>query len=194
MRFLDSVAVLLLLSALVVYGQDHAQEQGGQPIQQDHQQTTNQQEHVQVQQEQGQDTSHNATPAKDPMKLVKDAQHIKEHLKDEYGFTDEQADKYLKQYDAQTQFFLMHDYDNNTKLDGLELLKSMTHHHEDDEEGVEHENTDQTDTLVEFVDMVMRDQDVNDDGFIDYPEYISYYTKFDKESATPPTSDPPVAP
>ena len=29
----------------------------------------------------------------------------------------------------------MHDYDNNTKLDGLELLKSMTHHHEDDEEG-----------------------------------------------------------
>ena len=69
------------------------------------------------------------------------------------------------------------------------FLKNNFHH-----SGVEHENTDQTDTLVEFVDMVMRDQDVNDDGFIDYPEYISYYTKFDKESATPPTSDPPVAP
>ena len=27
--------------------------------------------------------------------------------------------------------------------------------------------------------MVMKDQDLNDDGFIDYPEYISYYTKFD---------------
>ena len=29
----------------------------------------------------------------------------------------------------------MHDYDNNTKLDGLELLKSMTHHHDEDDHG-----------------------------------------------------------
>ena len=29
----------------------------------------------------------------------------------------------------------MHDYDNNTKLDGLELLKSMTHHHDDEPNG-----------------------------------------------------------
>ena len=28
----------------------------------------------------------------------------------------------------------MHDYDNNTKLDGLELLKSMTHFHEHDDD------------------------------------------------------------
>lgn len=28
----------------------------------------------------------------------------------------------------------MHDYDNNTKLDGLELLKSMTHFHDDHED------------------------------------------------------------
>lgn len=28
--------------------------------------------------------------------------------------------------------------------------------------------------------MVMKDQDLNDDGFIDYPEYINYYTKFEK--------------
>ena len=39
---------------------------------------------------------------------------------------------FFQKYDAQTQFFLMHDYDNNTKLDGLELLKSMTHHHDED--------------------------------------------------------------
>lgn len=28
----------------------------------------------------------------------------------------------------------MHDYDNNTKLDGLELLKSMTHFHDEHED------------------------------------------------------------
>ena len=35
----------------------------------------------------------------------------------------------------------MHDYDNNTKLDGLELLKSMTHFHDEHEdEGHQKEN------------------------------------------------------
>ena len=55
--------------------------------------------------------------------------------------------------------------------------------------GDHHDNTDQTDTLVEFVDMVMKDQDLNDDGYIDYPEYISYYTKFDKDQAQHETHD-----
>lgn len=90
----------------------------------------------------------------------------------------------LKEYDAQTQFFVMHDYDKNTKLDGLELLKSMTHnHHGDDSAGhhdEEHDKEDSTDTLVEFVDMILKDQDYNNDGYIDYPEYINYYSKFDK--------------
>lgn len=42
--------------------------------------------------------------------------------------------QFSQEYDAQTQFFVMHDYDNNTKLDGLELLKSMTHFHEEHED------------------------------------------------------------
>ncbi len=55
------------------------------------------------------------------------------------------------------------------------------------------DSSDQTDTLVEFVDMVMKDQDVNDDGYVDYPEYISYYTKFDKDTHSEVSTDPPVA-
>ena len=41
---------------------------------------------------------------------------------------------------------------------------------------------DNTDTLVEFVDMILKDQDYNHDGYIDYPEYISYYSKYDTKS------------
>ena len=41
--------------------------------------------------------------------------------------------------------------------------------------------------------MVMKDQDVNDDGYVDYPEYISYYTKFDKDTHSEVSTDPPVA-
>lgn len=29
--------------------------------------------------------------------------------------------------------------------------------------------------------MILKDQDYNKDGYIDYPEYISYYTKFENE-------------
>ena len=54
----------------------------------------------------------------------------------------------------------------------------------------EHSTEDQTDTLVEFVDMVMKDQDLNDDGFIDYPEYINYYTKFDRGNGDSPATSP----
>jgi len=133
----------------------------------------------------------NGQQKRDPMTLIKDSQHIKEHLRSEYGFSEQQADDYLKKYDAQTQFFVMHDYDNNTKLDGLELLKSMTHHHEEgSHDDDEHSTEDQTDTLVEFVDMVMKDQDLNDDGFIDYPEYINYYTKFDRGNGDSPATSP----
>merc|ERR1712062_57174 len=123
---------------------------------------------------------------KDPFKFAKDVSHIRQHLMEQYGFNDKQADQYLKEYDAQTQFFVLHDYDKNTKLDGLELLKSMTHYHDDHEDAGGHhdhdEESDNTDTLVEFVDMILKDQDYNNDGYIDYPEYINYYAKFDKSN------------
>eukprot|EP00794_Sanderia_malayensis_P016814 gene16814-18510_t len=173
MKVPDRIALFTLLYCVLLLQQIDAQQLDA-PAAGEQQQ----QEQAKTQDEQ-KDAS---TSDRDPRKLVKDVQHIKEHLKEEYGFNDEQAEKYLQQYDAQTQFFLMHDYDNNTKLDGLELLKSMSHHHDEDESTEGKDETDQTDTLVEFVDMVMKDQDVNDDGFIDYPEYISYYTKFDKDA------------
>ena len=34
------------------------------------------------------------------------------------------------------QFFLMHDYDNNSRLDGLELLKGLSDHEHNEKEGI----------------------------------------------------------
>ena len=70
------------------------------------------------------------------------------------------------------------------------LLCPYLHFHFSYSTGEDHSAEDQTETLVEFVDMVMKDQDLNDDGFIDYPEYINYYTKFDKVDDAPPASQP----
>merc|ERR1712151_410709 len=110
----------------------------------------------------------NITDTRDPLKFTKDTGHIREHLKSQYGFDDKRADQYLKEYDAQTQFFVMHDYDGNTKLDGLELFKSMSHYHDENDpdtdghhHGAENEPENTEDTLVEFVDMILKDQDYN---------------------------------
>ena len=129
----------------------------------------------------GHDNKDGENKLKDRYNFVKDSDHIREHLKSQYGFDDKQANEYLKEHDTQTQFFVMHDYDKNTKLDGLELLKSMSHVHEHEEEGGNHDEAhtepDNTETLIEFVDMILKDQDFNNDGYIDYPEYVNYYSK-----------------
>lgn len=41
----------------------------------------------------------------------------------------------LKETKSEVQFFLMHDYDNNSKLDGLEILQGLSHHEHSQEEG-----------------------------------------------------------
>ena len=41
--------------------------------------------------------------------------------------------------------------------------------------------------------MILKDQDFNKDGYIDYPEYISYYTKFEaKNNEETATAAPPA--
>uniref|UniRef100_A0A182QEU0 EF-hand domain-containing protein n=1 Tax=Anopheles farauti TaxID=69004 RepID=A0A182QEU0_9DIPT len=76
-------------------------------------------------------------------------------------------------------YFKMHDSDNNNKLDGCELIKSLIHWHADDDSvGHQEEQTtapprpEYTDQQLEdIVDSVLRMMDVNGDGFIDYAEY-----------------------
>ena len=116
-----------------------------------------------------------------------DIHHIKEHLKEDFGINDEKANKYLAEYDHETQFFMMHDYDKNGKLDGLEILTSHTHLHED-----EHVHTNGTDgssgsshgseaftdhEASEVIDEFLKRQDVNNNGYIEYPEYIVYFER-----------------
>lgn len=50
--------------------------------------------------------------------------HIAEHLD---GVVDQQ-DQYSEE-EMQFHYFKAHDYDNNNKLDGLELISALTHYH-----------------------------------------------------------------
>lgn len=69
----------------------------------------------------------------------------------------------------------MHDADNNNKLDGCELIKSLIHWHEQgsSESGAQGENKlFKDEELVQLIDPILSMDDSNNDGYIDYPEFI----------------------
>ncbi|XP_056424068.1 multiple coagulation factor deficiency protein 2 [Hyla sarda] len=97
--------------------------------------------------------------------VVHDKEHIMEHLE---GVV-QTPETEMSPQELQLHYFKMHDYDGNNLLDGLELATAISHVHK---EG----NNDQTQTiseseLISMIDDVLRDDDINNDGFIDYAEF-----------------------
>ncbi|NXD32131.1 MCFD2 protein, partial [Spelaeornis formosus] len=87
--------------------------------------------------------------------LVQDKEHIMEHLE---GVI-EKPESDMSPQELQLHYFKMHDYDGNNLLDGLELATAISHVHK--EVGV----------LISLIDDVLRDDDKNNDGYIDYAEF-----------------------
>ncbi|XP_044284332.1 multiple coagulation factor deficiency protein 2 isoform X2 [Varanus komodoensis] len=98
-------------------------------------------------------------------KMVQDKDHIMEHLE---GVIDKPESEMSPQ-ELQLHYFKMHDYDGNNLLDGLELATAITHVHK--EEGGEHTQLMKEDELISLIDGVLRDDDKNNDGYIDYAEF-----------------------
>ncbi|KAK0413361.1 hypothetical protein QR680_006757 [Steinernema hermaphroditum] len=99
-----------------------------------------------------------------------DADHIKEHLD---GKVDPTANMTPEQ--LQFHYFNMYDLDKNGRLDGIELIKVLTHHHEHTEQ---QNNPNQRppvltdEQLEQLVDTILKENDFNNDGEIDYGEYL----------------------
>ncbi|XP_055120203.1 multiple coagulation factor deficiency protein 2 homolog [Symphalangus syndactylus] len=71
--------------------------------------------------------------------------------------------------ELQLHYFKMHDYDGNYLLDGLELSTAITHIQK--EKGSEQAPLMSEDELINIRDGVLRDDDKNNDGYIDYAEF-----------------------
>lgn len=105
--------------------------------------------------------------------LSKERDHIKDHLEvpiDTSGMSEQEL---------QYHYFKMHDADNNNKLDGQELIKSLFHWH--DASNHDPAKTDHPvpeaklftdEELVGMIDPILDQDDKNKDGFIDYPEFV----------------------
>lgn len=110
--------------------------------------------------------------------------HIQEHIQVPIDTS--------KMTDAELQFhyFKIHDSDNNNKLDGCELIKSLIHWHEQGSKEPRDENTPHVEQkvfsdeeLVALIDPILQMDDINRDGYIDYPEFI----KAQQKAAAPAT-------
>jgi multiple coagulation factor deficiency protein 2 len=84
----------------------------------------------------------------------------------------------MTEQELQFHYFKMHDADNNNKLDGCELVKSLIHWHDQANHDPRSGNpipepkifTDAE--LLAMIDPILDQDDKNRDGFIDYPEFI----------------------
>ena len=78
-------------------------------------------------------------------------------------------------------YFKLHDYDNNNKLDGLELYAAIAHYSSEHHDGDGAETADNAghggptlehDQITSLVDNVLQEDDLNEDGFVDYYEFV----------------------
>lgn len=97
--------------------------------------------------------------------MVQDKDHIMEHLE---GVIDK-PEKDMTPQELQLHYFKMHDYDGNNLLDGLELATAISHVHR--EERGESSQPMKEEELIALIDDVLRDDDKNNDGYIDYAEF-----------------------
>uniref|UniRef100_A0A671ECS0 EF-hand domain-containing protein n=1 Tax=Rhinolophus ferrumequinum TaxID=59479 RepID=A0A671ECS0_RHIFE len=91
--------------------------------------------------------------------------HIMEHLEGVIN----KPEAEMSPQELQLHYFKMHDYDGNNLLDGLELSTAITHVHK--EEGREPAPPMSEEELINLIDGVLRDDDKNNDGYIDYAEF-----------------------
>ncbi|XP_017847268.1 PAX-interacting protein 1 isoform X1 [Drosophila busckii] len=104
--------------------------------------------------------------------------HIQEHMQVPIDTSK------MSEAELQFHYFKMHDSDNNNKLDGCELIKSLIHWHEqgskeqhNGEKPHVEEKVFSDEELVALIDPILQMDDTSKDGFIDYPEFIKAQQK-----------------
>lgn len=117
----QQVQAAVLFAVLIQFARGQYQQQ---PQYQHHQQYTGQPQMGMPQQGFGQQ-GHNPNLLHDKAR-IQDREHIKEHL---HGVLGEPDVSKMSEEELQFHYFKMHDNDNNNKLDGCELIKSLIHWH-----------------------------------------------------------------
>ncbi|XP_076463465.1 lymphotoxin beta receptor inhibitor-like [Babylonia areolata] len=115
--------------------------------------------------------------------IVGNQAHMKEHLREEIG----NVDKDMSPEEMEFHYFRLHDTNNDTRLDGLEILKALSHMMPpvdvmpqeaqgktpvEIEQIRKHRIYQMLNGFVMIIDKVLETDDVDKDGYLTYPEYI----------------------
>uniref|UniRef100_A0A914X1H7 EF-hand domain-containing protein n=1 Tax=Plectus sambesii TaxID=2011161 RepID=A0A914X1H7_9BILA len=99
---------------------------------------------------------------------VHDADHIKQHLENQIDTDKLELNEEQKRF----HYFSMHDLNKDNRIDGNEIIKAMAHEHTSAMDG----NRDQAPlseaALETLTDSILQEIDYNNDGYVDYAEYI----------------------
>lgn len=105
-------------------------------------------------------------------------QYEKEHIADHLEIPMDTSK--MSEQELQFYYFKMHDSDNNNKLDGIELIHSLIHWHEQGHDNPQAQHGQQApppklftdEELYQLIDPILKMDDANQDGYIDYAEFI----------------------
>ncbi|XP_055879714.1 multiple coagulation factor deficiency protein 2 homolog isoform X2 [Biomphalaria glabrata] len=113
--------------------------------------------------------------------VIGDQEHLKQHMKGQIN-----TEKPMTPAEMEFHYFRLHDTNNDTLLDGLEILKALSHmmppmdfapHEMNGKTAVEIEGMknqrirEMMGNYVQIIDNVLLSDDQNKDGYLSYPEY-----------------------
>ncbi|CAL1539076.1 unnamed protein product [Lymnaea stagnalis] len=103
---------------------------------------------------------------------VHNADHILEHLEKVVATKSKEQ---MTEEELEFHYFKLHDYDNNNKLDGVEIGKALTHFHDGDNDVADssQERPYSDDEMESIIDSALRSEDLNNDGYVEYPEFMT---------------------
>ncbi|KAF6017178.1 hypothetical protein EB796_024508 [Bugula neritina] len=102
---------------------------------------------------------------KKKLKETADKEHVIEELQDQINVNNSKT-KHMTDEEIQFNYFRVHDLDGNSLLDGLEILKAVLHSKYSTEQ-----DTNIT-SAVETVDNYLEREDLNNDGYITFAEFM----------------------
>nr|CAD7455957.1 unnamed protein product [Timema tahoe] len=116
--------------------------------------------------------------------VMQEKDHIQEHMEVPMDTSK------MTEQELQFHYFKMHDADNNNKLDGSELIKSLIHWHEQGHQDPNNptpqgEKIFSDEELLQLIDPILNMDDGNNDGYIDYPEFVRAQQKAAANTAAP---------
>ncbi|XP_076180322.1 multiple coagulation factor deficiency protein 2 homolog [Ptiloglossa arizonensis] len=128
---------------------------------------------------------HHYSPQKN-VKITQDANLLQDatHLKEDMGSMADQLDfSNMTEQEIEFHYFTVHDIDKNAKLDGLEILHAIQHtFHEKrladaerqslSEEARHTKYKDNLQWIIDLIDKVLKEDDLDNDGYLGYVEYV----------------------